>query len=492
MANLDLAFLSFETETDSGLHSWCAAMAEPISRPPSVRAQFLYGIGAGTNLHPDSHCMHQLYLDSSEFESYRPYDNAFLPNQKAQDFSFSSFQMKFSHESFEYSSPLSDYSSQSGDTFSASCYTLELNQSMQQHPPNTTGLITQGSYYPTSKSMAQSPQLVPNLGGGISLGEVQNFRDQLLDRSHDDQNPPCSEPDAEGESDDDYVAMLSSEPTTKWTSCVDKSLGESIADSSTQDSISEDYDPEEEKDGEYNPRPSTARRSRRARATIRKQSHCRRTSNATRGRIAKSKTRKPSNASQSRPFPCPISQYGCTSTFTSKNEWKRHVSTQHIKLGFWRCDMCPPANPENPVYNDFNRKDLFTQHLRRMHKHHPLTIGTSVDGEGNPEISDEAMKEHQDRCYRRLRQNPAKSTCLFCGKLFEGEGSWEERMEHVGGHMEKERKANKPPVPVDEWHEDLDLRDYLECEGLIEFDDGKWSISDGVPRRDQHLAYHAC
>ncbi|TKA71641.1 hypothetical protein B0A55_07574 [Friedmanniomyces simplex] len=65
-----------------------------------------------------------------------------------------------------------------------------------------------------------------------------------------------------------------------------------------------------------------------------------------------------------RTFPCPFAQYGCTSTFGSKNEWKRHVYTQHLRLGIWRCDQC--SNGDRRPH-DFNRKDLFVQHVRRMH-----------------------------------------------------------------------------------------------------------------------------
>jgi hypothetical protein len=121
-----------------------------------------------------------------------------------------------------------------------------------------------------------------------------------------------------------------------------------------------------------------------------------------------------------------------------------------------------------------------------MHRNHPLTTSTVLNDAGEPEISDEAMVEHQERCYLVLRQNPSESTCLFksCDKKFHGEGSWDERMEHVGSHMEKDRKANKSVVPANEWHEDIDLRDYLEQEGLIEYDGGMWSIGDGRPKRD--------
>ena len=38
-------------------------------------------------------------------------------------------------------------------------------------------------------------------------------------------------------------------------------------------------------------------------------------------------------------FTCSFAPYGCQSTFVSKNEWKRHVTSQHLQLGFYRCDV---------------------------------------------------------------------------------------------------------------------------------------------------------
>jgi hypothetical protein len=483
----DFPFFNYDVQNDFG--HWTALnepMLDPISRPPSTRAQMLYGIGAGTCLHLDTHHTHSPYLEPFELESHRIPENAFHTHQKIQDVTFPPFEMGLSHEGYQHDSPRSDDSSQSGDTFSASCYTDDLSTKAMHHrlSINSPPLIQEPYFNQEFLPTTQSPQLPPGLGGGISLGEVQNFQDQIMDRNQEFQDSAYSEPDAEGESDHDYPSVAIPEPLARRPFRPERVYKDSFAES-TQDSMSEDFDPkEEEADGDYNPRSGQRAgggRNRRAPGGRRASNGRRAPNGMNTGRITKSKTRKPSNASLVRPFPCPLAQYGCLSTFTSKNEWKRHMSTQHIKLGFWRCDMCPPADPENPVYNDFNRKDLFTQHLRRMHRRHPLTISTIVNDKGEPEISDEAIQAHQERCYVTLRDNPADSTCLFCDKEFHGESGWEERMEHVGGHMEKERKANKPVVPCEDWHEDISLRDYLEHEGLIRYDNGKWDIGDGRP-----------
>ncbi|KAF2278171.1 uncharacterized protein EI97DRAFT_440681 [Westerdykella ornata] len=189
-----------------------------------------------------------------------------------------------------------------------------------------------------------------------------------------------------------------------------------------------------------------------------------------------------SGAPKERPFPCPLARYGCPSDFRSKNEWKRHVSTQHIKLGFWRCDLCAPTvdphDASTTYHNDFNRKDLFTQHLRRMHAA-PPTCGPAKRKEFP--VTEDNIKDVQERCYLRLRDTPPRSNCLFCDKSFVGPASWEERMEHVGRHLEKERVGVE--VGVGEWREDRGLEEWLVREGLIVWGEAGWGMGGGRPLR---------
>jgi hypothetical protein len=212
-----------------------------------------------------------------------------------------------------------------------------------------------------------------------------------------------------------------------------------------------------------------------------------------------------------RPFPCCFAQYNCGSAFTSKNEWKRHISTKHIQLGFWRCDMCPPSpGIDHPVYNDFNRKDLFTQHLRRMHAVPATVAAAGQDGKestqpappnptpapapapGAATLSDEQIADIQKRCYRQLRAPPEVSSCVFCNRTFSGPNSWEERLEHVGGHLERDRKNGTSPADVVFWRSDDQLRDYLIVEGLVEVDPrGGYRIGDGKPKRPVEIEGYA-
>lgn len=237
---------------------------------------------------------------------------------------------------------------------------------------------------------------------------------------------------------------------------------------------------------------SSATRSVRRRNSGRKESTSSASSSAQKGT---KKIRRTSNAAKAdketasqpddrRLFPCPFAGYGCNSTFSSKNEWKRHVSTQHIKLGYWRCDLCPPTKDPNDdsalYFNDFNRKDLFTQHLRRMHaapKDH-----SSRSQKGYP-VNEDNLSEHQKRCFTVLRTPPQQSKCLFCDRTFDGPTSWDERMDHVGRHLEKDRNCEVDLLDVSTWRVDQSLERYLISEGLVYRDNAQWRIGDGKPKR---------
>ncbi|CAG8953290.1 hypothetical protein HYFRA_00003497 [Hymenoscyphus fraxineus] len=151
-----------------------------------------------------------------------------------------------------------------------------------------------------------------------------------------------------------------------------------------------------------------------------------------------SSLRKHIAAAHTRPFPCAFSFAGCTSTFGSKNEWKRHIASQHLCLTYYRCSSCPQSSVEGKG-NEFNRKDLFTQHLRRMHA--PFAIKKAIaKGDSKLQLEWEShVKEMQASCLVIRRQPPQRSACPKpdCANVFEGAGSWDDWTEHVGRHMEK-------------------------------------------------------
>lgn len=175
---------------------------------------------------------------------------------------------------------------------------------------------------------------------------------------------------------------------------------------------------------------------------------------------------------QKRPFPCIFHQFGCKAEFPNKNEWKRHVAYQHLQLCFYRCDIddCNPeinaalvkpsanGNPDDveKIYNDFNRKDLFTQHVRRMHgpsRNPELCSSAEHDGNNStpaptksakkkpsgarrssttgtkvtqPTAEDEARFEDllpaiRARCWRTRRRAPSRSNCPFDDVVFDAD-----------------------------------------------------------------------
>ncbi|RCI12810.1 hypothetical protein L249_0546, partial [Ophiocordyceps polyrhachis-furcata BCC 54312] len=151
-----------------------------------------------------------------------------------------------------------------------------------------------------------------------------------------------------------------------------------------------------------------------------------------------SSLRKHIAAAHTRPFPCAFAFAGCTSTFGSKNEWKRHIASQHLCLQYYRCSECPQGAAEGKG-NEFNRKDLFTQHLRRMHA--PFHVKRAMSKGDTKLLADweESVKSMQQSCLVTRRQPPQRSACPKpgCQHEFSGAGSWDEWTEHVGRHMEK-------------------------------------------------------
>ncbi|KAJ5085112.1 hypothetical protein N7532_009883 [Penicillium argentinense] len=200
-----------------------------------------------------------------------------------------------------------------------------------------------------------------------------------------------------------------------------------------------------------------------------------------------------------RTFVCSFARYGCESTFVSKNEWKRHVTSQHLQLGFYRCDVgkCsvhmhaspnrflspspspnsrsrastpPPGQP-----NDFNRKDLFTQHQRRMHAPWFQSGRRRVPSDSEHAAFEASLEEVRRRCWYELRQAPFQSHCGFCHEVFSGPGSWDVRMEHVGRHFEREDRQE-----LGEELEDVALREWGLREGILTQSDGRCRLASLV------------
>ncbi|KAK3687066.1 hypothetical protein LTR37_019180 [Vermiconidia calcicola] len=186
------------------------------------------------------------------------------------------------------------------------------------------------------------------------------------------------------------------------------------------------------------------------------------------------------HSSSNKTFPCLFATYGCGSSFGSKNEWKRHVNTQHMRTGYWHCDRCDGGDRKP---NDFNRKDLFMQHVRRMH---PLEAAETKATKTKSKESRSPKKEYEDceltaiatSCYRTIRSPPEESGCHFCEMKFRGPSTWDERLEHMGRHLECAKKEQDKPVDPKDWQEDTVLHSWLVHEGIVVASGKRWTLAD--------------
>lgn len=207
-----------------------------------------------------------------------------------------------------------------------------------------------------------------------------------------------------------------------------------------------------------------------------------------RNRVKKSEKSEPVAKS----FPCTFHHYGCRSTFASKNEWKRHVASQHLRLGYYRCDLgscsADDVRSQQRGFNDFNRKDLFTQHCRRMHA--PWS-GTKKGEDGVSKKEKDSFEKQLEtirtRCWVDRRKAPVRSSCGFCGETFidaEDGKAWDARMEHVGRHFERDTYR------LDQEKVDTGLREWAIQEGLIlpGRKKGEWWLLEHEPAASPHTA----
>lgn len=197
--------------------------------------------------------------------------------------------------------------------------------------------------------------------------------------------------------------------------------------------------------------------------------------------VQEAPTRNAANG-ENRPFPCPLRLYGCQNTFASKNEWKRHVIIQHMDLNNYCCPICP-ARPA------FNRKDLFTQHLERMHQPGEERPSRSR-GNKSPKRNSKTPKKNYwadtnvyEKALTKLREPPFSLECVFCDEPgFDGdEFVWERWLEHTGRHLAVWAKQD-PTVDADayniRWERDTLFRDWLHREGFLTKRDGRLAVPD--------------
>ena len=124
--------------------------------------------------------------------------------------------------------------------------------------------------------------------------------------------------------------------------------------------------------------------------------------------------------------------YGCTfpycfKRFGSRNDWKRHESSQHFHQEMWRC---PFDSADGTTCGDvFYYYDQAQEHLRMAH-------GVKGD-EANMQLMHMGANAHNNYwCGFCQRLIPQESTSMHHNTL-------EVRYKHIGDHFDKDHHINK-------------------------------------------------
>lgn len=207
-----------------------------------------------------------------------------------------------------------------------------------------------------------------------------------------------------------------------------------------------------------------------------------------------------------RPFQCVFNWAGCTSDFASKNEWKRHVMSQHILLNYWLCQLDSCRNTVNtpksangatlPNGAIFNRKDLYTQHLRRMHtppaiKKQLKVLKASKSAPNTDLVQwEEHLKDLQKAGYKQRCNLPTYMRCpaVGCAHEFQGANAWDDRMEHVAKHLEKAAAGKEQRVTFGgDWDPTLTTWATRPDVGIVVKNaDGEWKTWESPPKASRH------
>ncbi|CAN8105742.1 unnamed protein product [Discula destructiva] len=161
--------------------------------------------------------------------------------------------------------------------------------------------------------------------------------------------------------------------------------------------------------------------------------------------------------------------------------------SQHLVLHYWLCDIDVCAHNKNSLTNAkrsrrnkarraaeqtlslepigpplpdgaiFNRKDLYTQHIRRMHTPVRVQRAAKTSKKNSPSSLaaaatdtewDEEVRSLQTSALRERCQLPVYMKCPApqCTQAFSGADAWDQRMEHVARHLERAALGQEPPV----------------------------------------------
>lgn len=129
-----------------------------------------------------------------------------------------------------------------------------------------------------------------------------------------------------------------------------------------------------------------------------------------------------------RPYGCTFPN--CTKTFGSKNDWRRHETSQHYQHETWRCDEKTNGASCTKV---FFSADMVRNHLTKVHN-----------------VTDLDAIERKIDARRMGASNQGRFWCGFCEKILDldrkGVDAWTERFNHIDAHFIGKNGLTKQPI----------------------------------------------
>ncbi|GAB1313953.1 hypothetical protein MFIFM68171_04163 [Madurella fahalii] len=134
-----------------------------------------------------------------------------------------------------------------------------------------------------------------------------------------------------------------------------------------------------------------------------------------------------------KPYACTFAM--CTKTFGSKNDWKRHETSQHCQLEIWRCDEPSLDRPGEECGKACHRREFLKSHLEKGH-----------------DIRDHDTLEKKLADCRMGPNFESRFWCGFCRKIIEPAGkvgpAHGERFDHVDDHF---NGRGMPKADIKDW-----------------------------------------
>ncbi|ORY59452.1 uncharacterized protein BCR38DRAFT_57368 [Pseudomassariella vexata] len=159
-----------------------------------------------------------------------------------------------------------------------------------------------------------------------------------------------------------------------------------------------------------------------------------------------------------KPYGCTF--HGCSKKFGSKNDWKRHESSQHFLIEAWKCNEVSSSKLSEPCGKVNHRRESFRQHLQIHHKLQGDIVDAKIES-----------------CHVG-RNCDARFWCGFCQEIVEitqkGLDAWAERFNHIDDHFFGRNKLSKKQI--DDWES-------LDPDAPLARDGSTYESDDDVPEQ---------